>query len=543
MQNIFDSGIYLRLSKDDKNGSSESMSIANQRKLLEDFVKEKGWNLKETYIDDGYSGTNFERPDFKRMLKDIKRGYINCVITKDLSRLGRNYAKVGYYTEEFFIEYGVRFIAVNDDFDTMHDEENDIAPFKNVLNEWYPRDISKKVRQVKKKSAQLGLFMGSQAPYGYKKSPEDKHQLIIDDMSAPIVRRIFNDFASGMSARMIGDQLTSECIDSPRFYHAKHTNGQKPKPDEHNYWGHATITQILRNQVYIGNMVQGKRQVISFKNKKRRQVPPDLWITVEDTHDPIVSKELWERVERILNERIFVRRSKATKTVGTFSGLLICADCKAKLAYMSRDTKEGSNGVYRCSRYNNGGRAACTTHLVAEDTIEQIVLNDIRLYAQLATEEREALANRLLKTMNKVQGDELSQLMKGQRESENRLNTIKRNIRQLYEDKCNGAIPQTVFQSLLDEYLQEQDCLEQKITLQAEKIESFQSKKEEITSWLELIDQYVNLERLNRDIVMKLVDAITVAETVSVNGNRTQQIDIQYRFIGNLLQNEKEDIA
>ena len=171
LQNTYDVGIYCRLSRDDNNGNLESMSIGNQKQMLMDYVKEKGWNLRDSYIDDGYSGTNFDRPDFKRLLRDISSRKIDCVITKDLSRLGRNYAKVGYYTEEFFIEQGVRFIAVNDSFDTMRDEENEIAPFKNVLNEWYPRDISKKVRQVKKSSARQGKFMGSQAPYGYKKSP------------------------------------------------------------------------------------------------------------------------------------------------------------------------------------------------------------------------------------------------------------------------------------------------------------------------------------------------------------------------------------
>ena len=197
MQDTYDVGIYCRLSRDDNNGSLESMSIANQRQMLSDYVREKGWEICDIYIDDGYSGTNFNRPDFKRMMADIESGRINCVVTKDLSRLGRNYAKVGYYTDEFFVENGIRFIAVNDSYDSLREEENEIAPFKNVLNEWYPRDISKKVRQVKKSSAQQGKFMGSQAPYGYRKSPLDKHVLEIDPYAANIMRRIFSEFAAG----------------------------------------------------------------------------------------------------------------------------------------------------------------------------------------------------------------------------------------------------------------------------------------------------------------------------------------------------------
>jgi site-specific DNA recombinase len=255
LQNTHDVGIYCRLSRDDNNGNLESMSIGNQKQMLMDYVKEKGWNLQEVYVDDGFSGTNFDRPDFKRLLRDISIGTIDCVITKDLSRLGRNYSKVGYYTEEFFIEQGIRFIAINDSFDTLREEENEIAPFKNVLNEWYPRDISKKVRQVKKAAARQGKFMGSQAPYGYKKDPVNKHVLIIDEYAAAIARRIFYEYASGCSARMIGEKLNQERIDSPRFYNSKFPGGQTPRPEENNNWGSSSIMLMLANQAYIGNMV------------------------------------------------------------------------------------------------------------------------------------------------------------------------------------------------------------------------------------------------------------------------------------------------
>lgn len=341
LQNIYDVGIYCRLSRDDNNGNLESMSIANQRQMLIDYVREKGWNLREIYIDDGYSGTNFERPDFKRLLRDIEDGKIDCVITKDLSRLGRNYAKVGYYTEDYFVEQGVRFIAVNDSFDSMREEENEIAPFKNVLNEWYPRDISKKVRQVKKTAARQGKFMGSQAPYGYKKSPEDKHILIVDEPAANIMHRIFTEFAGGDSARMIGERLNQEGVDCPRFYHAKYAGGQTPKPNENNNWGSTSILQMLKNQVYIGNMVQCKRQVSSFKTKKRRLVASENWIAVEGTHEPIVDRELWERVQKRLNSKGHrVQRKHDDKELSLFAGVLRCADCGSILAYTTKHLKD-----------------------------------------------------------------------------------------------------------------------------------------------------------------------------------------------------------
>jgi len=297
LQNNYDVGIYCRLSRDDNNGNMESMSIANQRQMLLDYVREKGWNLRNTYIDDGFSGTNFDRPDFKRMIQDVEAGKLNCIIAKDLSRFGRNYVKTGYYTEEFFVERGVRFIAVNDSIDTMQ-ENNDIAPFQNILNEWYPKDISKKVRQVKKTSALQGKFMGSQAPYGYMKSSQDKHVLLIDEPAAAIARRIFSEFTAGDSARMIGERLNQEQVNSPRFYRGKQPGGQHPRPDERNNWGSSTIIQLLRNQVYIGNMVQGKRQVISFKTKKRRCIDPENWIVVENTHEPIIERSVWDRAQK-----------------------------------------------------------------------------------------------------------------------------------------------------------------------------------------------------------------------------------------------------
>ena len=214
----YDVGIYCCLSRDDNNGSLESMSIANQRQMLIGYVEEKGWNLTECYIDDGWSGTNFQRPEFQRMIQDAEAGKINCIVTKDLSRLGRNYVQAGYYTEEFFVEHGIRFIAINDSIDTMQ-ENNDIAAFHHVLNEFYPRQVSKKVRQVKKAGALQGKFMNSQAPFGYMKSPQDKHVLIVDEEAAQVVRRLFNEYADGDSARMIADRLNKEEVDSPRFYY------------------------------------------------------------------------------------------------------------------------------------------------------------------------------------------------------------------------------------------------------------------------------------------------------------------------------------
>lgn len=544
LQNTYDVGIYCRLSRDDNNGNLESMSIANQRQMLIDYVREKGWNLREIYTDDGYSGTNFERPDFKRLLRDITDGKINCVITKDLSRLGRNYAKVGYYTEEYFVEQGIRFIAVNDSFDSMREEENEIAPFKNVLNEWYPRDISKKVRQVKKSAARQGKFMGSQAPYGYKKSPEDKHILIIDEPAAAIMGRIFSEFAGGDSARMISERLNQEGIDCPRFYHSKYAKGQKPKPNENNNWGSTSILQMLKNQVYIGNMVQCKRQVSSFKTKKRRLVATENWISVEGTHEPIVDRELWDRVQKRLNSKGHrVQRKRDDKELSLFAGVLRCADCGSILAYTTKHLKDRNVGIYRCTRYVNNGKTACSTHYIQEDALTVFVMNDIRLHAKLATAEKERITQQLVASMNQSQGLERRALEKQLREAQTRLIAISVNIKSLYEDKCLGKLPENIFQSLLSDFITEQKELEDQLQNLRQQLNDRECTEPEIGKWLRLISQYMEIKKLDRPTVMELIDSITISEANRENGKRTQEITIQYRFIGNLLADAKEDIA
>ncbi|MBQ2931744.1 MAG: recombinase family protein [Clostridia bacterium] len=542
LQDNYDVGIYCRLSRDDHNGTLESMSIANQRQVLVDYVTEKGWTLRDCYIDDGYTGTNFDRPDFKRMIHDAEIGKIDCIITKDLSRLGRNYVEAGYYTEEYFIEHDIRFIAINDGIDTMHDN-NDIAAFHHVLNEFYPKQVSKKVRQVKKKSAEQGKFMGSQAPYGYMKSPEDKHILIIDEDAAIVVRRLFNEFANGDSARMIADKLNSEGVSTPRFYHYEKLGKTNPLTEEKNVWGSATILQLLRNQVYIGNMVQGKRQVVSFKTKKMRQVSPENWIVVENTHVPLVDKSLWERVQEKLGKHHKKIRRTKNENVGLFSGIVKCSDCNMPLAYMRKHLKDREKGVYRCSRYNNNGSGACSSHYIDEEYISAFVLDDIRNYAQLAVEKREELAEKLYRALKKTNSSEISTLKSKVKSIENRLFEINDRIKNLYEDKCLGKIPEDVALSLMQNFTSEKTELETKLPALKNKLVNMDETVGNINEWLNMISAYENITELDREIVCGLVESVTVFEKDRSTTPVTQEVKIEYRFIKNLLQNEKEDIA
>jgi len=536
-----DVGIYCRLSRDDNSGSLESMSIGNQRQMLTDYVKEKGWTLKECYIDDGYSGVNFDRPDFKRMIRDVEAGKIDCIITKDLSRLGRNYVQAGYYTEEYFVERGIRFIAINDSIDTMQ-ENNDIAAFHHVLNEFYPKQVSKKVRQVKRASAQQGKFMNSQAPYGLQKSPQDKHILIKDDEAAKIVYRLFFEYANGDSARMIANRLNTEKLDSPRFYHYAKLGRVNPLSEQKNVWGSATVLQLLRNQAYIGNMVQGKREVVSFKTKKIRHVAPENWIVVENTHEPIIPRELWDRVHKRLNDNYRVRETKK-ETIELFAGILKCADCGSPLAYMHKKLKTTEKGVYRCSRYNNNGGKACTTHYIDELDVCAFVLNDVKQYARLATNEREQLAERLLSSIKKSQSSETHTIRAKIKEAEDRLAVISSTLKSLYEDKSTGKLPESVFINLMNDFTGEQAEIEELLPELRRELDSVEETTGDIADWLSLISGYMELETLDRAMVTGLIENIVVSERVKIDGKQTQELEIEYRFIGNLLSNAKEDVA
>ena len=424
LQNNYDVGIYCRLSRDDNNGSLESMSIANQRQMLTDFVTEKGWNLKGCYVDDGWSGTNFERPDFQRMIRDAEAGKI-----------------------------------------------------------------------------------------------------------------------SGDSARMIADRLNRDQVDSPRFYHYTKMGRPNPLSQQKNVWGSATITQLLRNQVYLGHMVQGKREVISFKTKKRRQIDPEDWIIVENTHEPIISRELWDRVQARLKANYRVYETKRTKTVGLFAGILRCSDCGSPLAYMNKKLKNSEKGVYRCSRYNNNGGKACTPHYIDESDICAFVINDIRLYAMLAASDREQLANRLSASMKQTNGGEANILRTKIRECENRMTVIAATLKSLYEDKYAGKMPESVFLSLMGDFAKEQAEIEERLPRLRRELDGIREAAGEIEDWLSLIGEYLELETLDRATVTGLIESITVFERVKQDGKQTQELEIEYRFIGNLLQNAKEDIA
>ena len=539
LQQSYNVGIYCRLSRDDNNGATESMSIGNQREMLVSYAEEKGWAVREIYVDDGYSGTTFERPDFKRMIEDIECGKINMVITKDLSRLGRNYIMTGQYTDFYFPQYNVRYIALGDNYDSLN-ADNDIAPFKNILNEMYAKDISKKIRSARAVSAKQGKFMGSKAPYGYIKSPAERHKLIVDETTAPIVQRIFRSFAMGDSARHIGILLNAENIPSPRAHHYQSLGRANPNPDESMTWSSPTVMQLLKNPVYLGKIVQGKRMVSSFKTKKREFRPTDSWIIVENTHEPLIDEELWESAQtRIKKNRHKPIRASSEAEVSLFSGILRCADCGAAMAFNKKVYKGVVSHIYRCSRYAMHGKSVCSTHSIAMDTIISAVLTDIKLNARLAANERQILTDRLQKQCGRERDKELSSRVAKLNEAKKRVIEIDTMTQELFAEKHHGNVPDNIFKRMLSAYDTEQTTLNIAIAQLQSEIDTKRNETQSIAKWVSRIRELTDLETLDRSMVVTLIDKITVSEKYLVDGIREQDIGITYKFVGCLSSQEQ----
>lgn len=536
----YNTAIYLRLSRDDKDGNLESNSIANQRMLLTDYVKEKGWNIAGIYVDDGFTGTNFNRPDFQRLLQDIENGIINCVITKDLSRFGRNYSMVGYYTEEYFPQKGVRYIAINGDFDSAQ-ENNDLAAFNNVINELYPKQISRKVRQVKRSNAAKGMFMNSQAPYGYMKAPNDKHQLIIDEEAARIVKRIFTEYARGENASRIADRLNYDGVLCPRAYYYAKQGKINPK-NETALWGSRTIMEILRKQTYIGNLVQGQREVISFKSKQRRTIPPDEWVVVEGTHEPIINQDLWNEVQKALTNKAIIRTPKIDRELATFTGLLFCADCHSIMSGSLRGNKGKEKMSYRCSKYTAYGKGVCTSHNIREEILEAIVLQDIHQYAKLAISDKKQLVSDLLSYL-KVNNQSESKIQAKELEALNRkVAEINNTIKSLYADKVTGKMSENIFFHLLPDYERELEETNSRIQALQTKLLKTKSKESDIVKWVNMIEKYAKITSIDRYLARELIDKIIVSDNKKVNGESIQEITIYYKLVGQLPVSLKEEL-
>ena len=507
-------GIYIRLSKEDeeKEKYSESESVQNQRTLLMQYIKENKFNFVAEYVDDGVSGTSFDRPAFNKMIDDIEQGKINMVITKDLSRLGRNYVQSGYYTETYFPEHNVRYIAILDNIDTALDSaNNDIAPFKSILNEMYAKDTSKKINSVLQSKRNNGEYLGT-APYGYKKDPENKYHLVIDEEAAEVVRTVFRMFLEGYGTMQIADYLSEQKIPIPSDYNKRNRG---TKSISYGLWPQSTVRFILSNEVYTGMVVQGKRKKISFKSKKFVDVPEEDWIRVPNMHEAIVSKEDFERAKKILEA---TKGSRIVENDYLFKGILQCFDCKGYIGIRSPD--KNGNIYGRCQRYARYSKFdVCSPHNFNYQVFEE---NMIVVLREICKEYSDKKKLEEIAKKSKSKEDKESDLRNKLKTYKTQIEKETRKLDLLYEDRLEGIIT-------VDSYIEKANKIKKEVEDYTKRIketeqelngENVQEDKEKKLD--NLVDEFLNMEKPTKEIIREFIEKIEI--------HSDKQVDIYFNF-------------
>ncbi|MBP3900569.1 MAG: recombinase family protein, partial [Blautia sp.] len=461
--------LYERLSRDDEQ-QGESNSIVNQKKYLEDFAKAKGFRNIRHFTDDGYTGTNFNRPGFNALLDEINAGNVAVLCIKDMSRLGRNYLQVGFYTEMLFPEKGVRFIAVNNSIDSNSPIENEFTPFLNIMNEWYARDTSKKIKAVFKNRMENGLRCSGAIPYGYYRKPDDKQQLYVDEEAAVVIRRIFKMAAEGVPVTRIAEILTEERVMNPAAHQevAYGTESRNHRYSDPCLWNNGTVIKIIERQEYLGHTVLAKTVQESFKTKKRRWLPPEEWLVFPNTHEPIIDQETWDMANK--------QRRRAPKRVanGTFthrlSGLIWCADCGGRMSYSAAPyskiiagTDRDSEHNYQCSNYRNRYHQ-CFNHYIKASDLEAVILKAVQSVSEHVLENEEAFVDQLMVQWDLKRQQSSADDKKELSEARKRLKELDALIQGLFESQVKGTLPERQAQRLITQYDEEQIRLESRIS-------------------------------------------------------------------------------
>ena len=536
MQEQYSVGIYARLSRDDER-AGESVSIENQKEMLARYVREQGWTLYDYYCDDGVSGTTFDRPGFNRLVQDATDHKINLVLTKDLSRLGRDYIEAGKYTDFIFPSLGCRFIALNDGVDTIRKNNEMLVILKNVMNDLYARDTSNKIKAVKLSTFKAGKYVGCYAPLGYRKSAADKHILEIDPVTAPVMRRIFDLRLQGYGFRKIALQLNAEKVPSPRtFYYM--AEGRENRRGETECWNDVTVKTILRNEVYLGHMVQNKTGTVSYKNHKQVSKPESEWIRVENTHEPLISQDVWDAVQRMDNHPSRGRSGKSG-SVSLFAGLLRCMDCGASMRYM-RDYRKKTSGkepeykAYVCNRYASGGKDACSSHYINQKALAHVVLLDIRSKSMWAQFGRAEIREKLLAQKESAGREKTKTLQAELSAIDRRLPELDRLVQSAYEDKVLGKIPENLCVQLLNGYEAERKAKQERRRELTEQLAASRENEQSVDAWLDMVQDYYNLEELDRPTLVRLIQKIEVGEKRMVDGHEERDFNIYYNFIGHI---------
>ncbi len=526
--------LYCRLSCDDDN-EGESLSIENQKKLLTQYADEKGFFNTRFYVDDGISGTTFERDGFKRMMSDVQSGEVKTVIVKDMSRFGRDYIQVGLYTEILFPQNNVRFIAINDSYDSVNGD-NDFIPFKNIMNEWYAKDTSKKIKAVNRAKARAGEHLTSNVPYGYVKNPDNPKQWIIDEEAAEIVREIFQLCLKGLNTNQIANSLCKRRVLIPTAYKSVHGVVNRKFADDTKFsWNSDTVSRILANRCYAGDTVNGKTMKKSFKIKKRIDLSPDEWQIVPNTHEAIIDRDTWELVQKIRQGRR--RNVRHNYQIPILSGHLFCADCGSKLYYV----KPPKQAEYYCCAGYRKRKGFCTGHHIRADVVEQLLIRQINSIMVYVSEYEDKFIRQVMERGTAEHLKQTNSLRKTIDTAKRRIEQIDSVISQLYEDKVVGEITAEMFTKLSAKYIAEQE--EQNTALKAAKKElaALEAKKTDTTKFIDLVRKYSQITELTPQILNEFIDKVTVHQAVKVDGKRRQDIEVYFNGVGQITPDEEKE--
>ena len=508
----YHAALYIRLSKEDEN-EGPSGSVTNQQSLLHAFVREHRLDVYDTYIDDGWSGTSFDRPGFQRMLRDIEAGRVNMVITKDLSRLGRDYIMTGHYMERYFPEKRVRYISLLDGVDTgVESSANDITPFRAIMNDMYAKDISKKIKSVKHDKQRKGEFIGGKPMYGYRMHPSEKNRIVIDEDAAPVVRRIFAMALAGTSCRQIAVRLNEEGVLSPAAYAGLTLSCHGPYSGQ---WSSERITAMLKNETYIGNMVQGRTARISYKTKKCLRRQPEQWVVVEHTHEPLIDPETFRKVQLMVNSR---RNTRSRTYDFLLKGLIFCHECGYPLAVMNRRNAAGEDRLFFvCRTYQRFTKAGvCSCHSIKEQTVTEAVIERTRNVCEtyLNPERLRPIAAAAVAASGRVDGreEELSALHA-------RIDSMTAHLDRMYMDRLNGLLADVDFERLYRRIKAERTALEEKLReLEAQKKTPVPIEDRA----RELVQQFLHCAFTSRELLVSLIERIELTES--------KEIIIRFRF-------------
>ena len=519
--------LYCRLSQDDKQ-EGDSNSIINQKKILKKYALDRGYTNIQFYIDDGVSGTTFNRAGFQSMIADVEAGKVKRVIVKDMSRLGRDYLQVGMYTEIFFPEHDVHFIAVNDGVDS-NQEDNEFTPFRNIINEWYAKDTSKKIRAVKRSKGMAGEHIGSHPPYGYMKNPENKKEWLIDEEAAEVVREIFRLCVGGYGPTRIAHILTERKILCPTYYALE--KGGKPRtalPADKYTWNGPVVAKILDRMDYLGHTVNFKTHVKSYKVHKTIYNSPDQWKVFEGTHEAIIDKETFEIVQKI---RAGKRRPTRMGEMPMFSGLLYCADCGRKLSFHRKADEPAEKHHYLCENYRSN-TANCTMHYIRNVVVERIVLENLKEVIQYVSNYEDEFVRMVMDSDMRQRNRELSQKKKRLAEIQKRIGELDTIFQRIYEDNIIGKLSDERFMKMSKGYEDEQHTLQAEADEIQSELQQEEKKSVDVKRFLAIVKKYTDLTELTPEILREFIDKIIVHAPDKSSGRRLQEIEIIYNHIG-----------